>query len=107
MVKPTDDESVVKKEVKKLLSRFAPHCWFFMVVPGGFGITGLPDFIGLYHGKFFGIETKRPGRRGEANGGMSGLQVRAMNLILAAGGAFFKVDDDVTVQEVAQWLEAN
>ena len=107
MIKPTDDEGVVKKEVKKVLNQFEPHCWYFMVVPGGFGIGGLPDFIGLYHGKFFAIETKRPGRRGEANGGMSGLQVRAMKLILMAGGVFFKVDDDDTVQGVLEWLNGN
>lgn len=100
----TTNEGAVKERVKKVLKNHAPQAWFFMPVSAGFGVMGIPDFVGVHNGRFFGIETKAPGRRGQTNGGLSGLQVRCKALILAAGGAYFVVDDEETLEEVELWL---
>lgn len=97
-------EDAVKKEVKKLFSEYEPLLWYFMPVPSGFGVAGIPDFVCCYDGKFFAVETKRSGRRGEANGGLSALQVRIRNLIEPAGGRYFVVDDLISLKGVEEWL---
>lgn len=53
-------EARVKDKVKKLLS--ARDAWFYMPVQNGMGKVGIPDFIGVYRGLFFAIETKAPNK---------------------------------------------
>jgi len=48
--------------------------WFFNPVPGGYGVAGIHDCLGQYKSRFFSIEVKKPGRRGEKNRGMSAQQ---------------------------------
>lgn len=50
------NEADVKKEVKKLLNKLG--AWWFMPVPTGYGVKGVPDFIVCLEGRFVGIETK-------------------------------------------------
>ena len=50
------NEADVKKEVKKVLNKLG--AWWFMPVPTGYGVKGVPDFIVCLDGKFAGIETK-------------------------------------------------
>jgi len=50
-------EALVKKDIKVFLSSIE-GLWFFMPVPTGFGVRGIPDFIGCWRGRFFGIEAK-------------------------------------------------
>lgn len=98
------NEGAVKDKVKKLLKRYEPLLWYYMPVSNGMGVMGIPDFVCCYDGMFMCIETKRPGRRGEANGGLSALQVRVRRLIETAGGKYFVVDDDISLKGVEEWL---
>lgn len=49
-------EGKIKQEVKKLLAEF--NVWYYMPVQTGYGVSGIPDFIGCCNGKFFAIECK-------------------------------------------------
>jgi hypothetical protein len=94
---------MIERDVKKALADFLisigcvpaskaatpiPHStgWFFMPVPVGYGVSGIPDFIGCYLGYMFAIETKASGRRGEARRGASAHQQHQMDAINASGG---------------------
>ncbi len=55
-------EGNVKLKIKEYLNSLAPALWYWMPVNMGYGITGIPDFVGCYKGRFFTIEAKRPGR---------------------------------------------
>ena len=52
-------ESFVKMRVKKLLAKYGAY--MFMPVQSGYGAAGL-DFYCCHRGRFFAIETKRPGK---------------------------------------------
>ena len=54
-------EGNVKAAVKGYL-RTLPDCWWFMPAAHGYGVNGIPDFVGCYKGVFFAIETKAPGK---------------------------------------------
>jgi hypothetical protein len=49
-------EAKVKKVVTQQLK--AMEAYYFYPVTGGFGASGVPDIIGCYKGRFFGIECK-------------------------------------------------
>jgi len=73
-------EGKVKDEIKAYLRLLGDECWFFMPVPGGFGVRGIPDFIGCYRGKFFAIEAKA------GTGKTTAFQQAVGEKIVAAGG---------------------
>lgn len=97
-------EADVKKKLKEALKK-VPRFWYFMPMQNGMGVAGIPDFIGCYRGQFVAIETKRPGRRGEANGGLSALQVRIRDLIVEAGGKYLTIDDQETIDDFMFWVD--
>lgn len=80
-------EGRVKVAVKQWLKDRG--VWFYMPVQNGMGVTGIPDFICCWDGRFLAIETKAPGKR--AN--LSTNQERQMNAINNAGGTALVVDD--------------
>ena len=90
------DEGRVKKQVKDLLTKY--KAWYFMPVSNGFGVHGIPDFVGCYKERFFGIETKKAGGKPTA------LQLRQKELIEAAYGKWFLVSDEDSLREVEKWL---
>ena len=49
-------EAKVKKKVVAHLKTLGAY--YFYPVTGGYGKSGVPDIIGCYEGKFFGIECK-------------------------------------------------
>ena len=49
-------EGKVKRVVVKQLKELGAY--YFFPMTGGYGKSGVPDIIGCYEGKFFGIECK-------------------------------------------------
>ena len=49
-------EAKVKKKVVAQLKDLGAY--YFYPVTGGYGRSGVPDIVGCYDGKFFGIECK-------------------------------------------------
>ena len=49
-------EAKVKKVVTQQLRNLGAY--YFYPVTGGYGRSGVPDIVGCYKGKFFGIECK-------------------------------------------------
>ena len=65
---------------------------FFWKEHGGpYGVSGVPDIICCYRGRFLGLEAKLPGGR------LTALQKRALEKINRAGGIARRVEsvDDV------------
>lgn len=88
-------EGKVKAKVSGLL-KATPGIYYHMPVPGGFGGTTL-DYIGCHRGRFFAIETKKPG------GKPTDRQKQIISQIEQAGGKTFVVDGDTT--ELELWLK--
>ena len=78
-------EAKVKKKVKDVLKELGAY--YTMPVTGGYGNSGVPDFIICIAGLFYGIECK-------ANGGKpTALQLKHMDDIRKAGGIALIVDE--------------
>lgn len=88
-------EGKVKAKVSGLL-KATPGIYYHMPVPGGFGGTTL-DYIGCHRGRFFAIETKKPG------GKPTDRQKQIISQIEQAGGKTFVIDGDIT--ELELWLK--
>lgn len=92
-------EGKVKNHVKQVLTDLGIHPaskagvfpsdaagWFFMPVSNGMGVSGIPDFLGHYYGRFFAIETKAEGKK------PTKFQRRQMDAIDCRGDRAFVVD---------------
>jgi len=79
-------EGRVKASVKKLLDQH--KVYYFMPATGGYGRSGVPDFVGCARGKFFAIETKA------GRGQLTALQLREINRITESGGLAFVIYQD-------------
>ena len=71
-------EAKVKKVVVKQLKLLGAY--YFYPVTGGYGMSGVPDIVGCYKGKFFGIECKAGSNKPTA------LQLKNLKDIELAGG---------------------
>lgn len=89
-------EGKVKAKVSGLL-KATPGLYYTMPVPGGYGDSTL-DYIGCFNGKFFAIETKKPG------GEPTPRQKQIIARMKAAGAAVFVIDGDTT--ELENWIRA-
>jgi len=49
-------EKKVKRTVAKQLDDLG--CYYFYPATGGYGRSGVPDIVGCFEGKFFGLECK-------------------------------------------------
>lgn len=79
-------EAKVKKRVKEVLNTLGAY--YAMPATGGYGSSGVPDFLVCYKGKFIGIECKAGG------GKTTALQEKNLRLIQEAGGEAFVVNED-------------
>jgi hypothetical protein len=86
-------EGTVKYKIKAYLKSLEPQLWGFMPVPTGYGVRGIPDFVGCYKGRFFAIEAKRLGGKPKP------WQDLVMRAITLAGGLVIVADclENVTV----------
>lgn len=72
------EESYEKEAIDKYLK--SVHAWFFSPFMAGFGGSGVPDRVGVFAGRFFSIEVKRPGKE------PTPIQKRRMLEVQTAGG---------------------
>lgn len=91
----TPERAVKDKVVKQLKALGA---YYFYPVTGGWGASGVPDIVGCYKGKFFGIECKANGNK------PTPLQKKNIDEIIGAGGLAIVIDE-TNVQQVTQILE--
>ena len=80
----TPERAVKTKVVAQLKTLGA---YYFYPVTGGFGASGVPDIVGCYKGKFFGIECKANGNKPTA------LQTLNLEHIAAQGGIALVIDE--------------
>lgn len=85
-------EGRVKAAVKKYLASIG--AWYAMPMGTGFGSSGVPDFLISWHGGFYAVETKAPGKRNNTTA-LQKMQIAAIN----ATGGIAVVIDDVTQLE--------
>ena len=79
-------EKKVKDKVKKVL--VDAGAYYFMPGTHGYGASGVPDIVGCYQSKFFGIECKAGDNKPTA------LQERELNRILNAGGEAYVINEE-------------
>ena len=90
-------EAKVKKVVASQLRSL--KAYYFYPVTGGYGKSGVPDIIGCYRGKFFGIECKAGGNKPTA------LQEKNLKDITASEGMAFVVNEE-NMHDIAELLGA-
>ena len=89
-------ESKVKDKVKKTLAKM--KAYYAMPQTGGYGNSGVPDFLVCFRGTFIGIECKANGNKPTA------LQMHHLMCIRRAGGKGFVIDES-NVDDLEQILE--
>jgi hypothetical protein len=89
-------ETPIKDKIAAWLKK-QPGVWFFKVHGSAMQAAGIPDFVGCWRGRFFGLEVKVPGRTATK------LQARTLELIASAGGIAGVV---TSVDEAAACLAA-
>ena len=87
-------EGRVKAKVKDWLK--ARGVWFYMPVQSGLGVSGIPDFICCWRGRFLAIETKAAGKRANT----SAVQDHQIAGIHKAGGMAIVIDDVSQLDEL-------
>jgi hypothetical protein len=105
-------EGKVKDNVKKLLHKekiypakdagnfpLNARGWYYMPTQSGMGVSGIPDFIGVYLELFWGIETKAEGKK------PTGFQQLQIEAIETGTGKVFVVDGDESLKEFEEWLK--
>lgn len=79
-------EKKVKAKVVSILKEMGAY--YFYPFTGGYGRSGVPDIIGCYKGRFFGIECKAGKNKTTA------LQDREISLIHDAEGVAWVVNEE-------------
>lgn len=88
-------EAKVKAKVVAQLKELGAY--YFYPVTGGFGSSGVPDIVGCYKGRFFGIECK-------ANGNKP-TELQRMNLArIELNGGIALVIDESNADSVAELI---
>ena len=92
----TTPENRIKKMGIALLDEY--NVFHYPASAGPYSVAGIPDRVGCFYGRFFGIEFKAPGKKPTA------LQLMRRDQIVAAGGEWFLVDSPETLQIFHDWL---
>ena len=92
-------ESSVKDAVQRYLKSLGKDCWHFKTHGSIYGILGLPDIIGVYKGRFFGVELKRPGEKPRK------IQGVVMKAIARAGGVVGVATSKDEMREIIEGME--
>jgi Holliday junction resolvase len=92
-------EVKVKKVVVKHLNSVGAY--YFYPVTGGFGASGVPDIVGCYKGKFFGIECKA------GNNKPTTLQFQNLTKITGATGGISLVVNEENMNDVLTLIGAD
>ena len=79
-------EGKVKKKCVAYLKEIGAY--YFFPATGGYGKSGVPDIVGCYKGRFFGIEVKA-GKNTPTE-----LQKHQLKLITEAGGIAMVVNEN-------------
>lgn len=96
----TTPEGRVKAKIKAYLKTL-DNCWQFSPAANGMGVSGIPDIIICYKGKFVAFEVKAPGKRNNTTPN----QDRQLSMINSAAGTAVVVDDVSQVQAVIRLLD--
>ena len=93
-------EGKVKAKVRKFLDSL-DRTWYYMPVARGMGVMGIPDFVGVSHGRFFCIEAKAGTARPTLR------QTLILSKITLAGGAVFVINEDNLneLEEMKSWAK--
>ena len=91
-------EKNVKNKISALLKAYGADVCYYMPATGGYGRSGMPDYLGVAHGRAFAVEAKAPG------GKVTALQERELAAYGAAGGTTFIVRDDLSLGLLGTWL---
>ena len=77
------------------------RAYYFYPVTGGFGGSGVPDIVGCYHGRFFGIECKAGKNK------PTPLQQKNLESIKSMGGVALVINEDniEDVHIMMQWVD--
>ena len=78
-------EGKVKRIIKQILDKYKPTVYYYMPVPGGYGMPSL-DYIGCVGGQSFAIEAKRPGAKATSR------QRATIDAMVLAGAQVFEID---------------
>ncbi len=106
-------EGKIKEKVKSLLNMYgcvpasmaaratlAHDGWYFMPVGGPMsGVSGIPDFVGHFYGRFFAIETKADETKKPTV-----LQQNQISAINISGANAFVVGGPDSLSDVETWL---
>lgn len=93
----TTPEGRVKAKIRKILDSLSAY--YAMPLTGGYGKSGVPDFLVCHKGRFIGIEAKA------GKGKTTALQDRELAAIVAAGGTSLVVNED-NIDELKDALNA-
>jgi len=90
-------EKKVKTKVVAILKEVGAY--YFYPVTGGYGVSGVPDIVGCYNGKFFAVECKA------GKGKTTALQDKNIAQIKACGGQAIVINEE-NIEEVRRLIWA-
>jgi Holliday junction resolvase len=92
-------EKKVKEAIKRVLKKY--NVYYIMPATGGYGRSGVPDFICCADGKFLAIEAKADGNK------LTLLQAKEIASIQEAGGFALVINEenvDTLELHIRWWL---
>lgn len=75
------NEAELTRKIVKALNEL-PYCYAVKIHGGPHQAKGLPDVVGCYNGRFFGLEVKLPGKEST----LTDIQKNKLTKISQAGG---------------------